>query len=482
MAGLTLLSNHCASFRPSLYFMLLLICFVTAVLVMIVTDPYDHYNSQYTGPTPVKQNNSKINVLKHSSLLMTNASMTQTTSLKRTRNPLLERDRLSGLSPILSLNYSHVKYALAKKTNASMTQTTSRKRTRNPLLERDRLSGLSPILSLNYSHVNYNLAKKKLLVLMWSPFLSVFNTSDQPEVCEYIYDHDKIQQADFVFFTSISSGDLKEIAPSRIPSQRWVIHTRESVQNGYFKDTFLANVANLFNFSSHYSTRGDIHFPYGWCEDSYANDDSRWPPFPNKTGLVFWIASHCHTISKREDYVQRLRKYIQVDTYGHCGNHAMPRNKNNQCGSSCQKYKFYLSFENSFCSEYVTEKLYKIISDDSLYVIPIVMGLDDYDMLPKDAIIDVRDFRSPRLLAEHLQYLNKNNTAFMKYFEWRNKRKCFKNTINPMAGAVTLCDSLWKIYTTFNVTSVLQADKLFETYGNQNCVTADEFYHDFLLD
>ena len=94
-----------------------------------------------------------------------------------------------------------------------------------------------------------------------------------------------------------------------------------------------------------------------------------------------------------------------------------------------------------------------------------MLGLDDSVRLPKDVIIDVRDFSSPRLLAEHLDHLNNDHTAFIKYFEWRNKRKCFLNENIPMEGAVTLCDSLWKIYSTSNATSVLQTNTFLETYG-----------------
>ena len=450
MTGLTLLSNHCASCRPRLLLMLHLISFVTVILVMaVIILPFDNDRVKYHNLVKhYNYYNNASNTTKHLNLLITNA----------TQHPNLLM------------------------TKTSLTQNTPRKRTKNPLLVRDRLSGITPTLSLNYSHMNYNLEKKKLFVLLWNPpFLNMYNSSEQPKVCEYTYDRDLVQQADFVFFTARSLGNLKKL-PSRTPSQRWVIHTKESAQNGYLSNTFLTSVANIFNYSSHYSIKADIHYPYGWCEDSFDNDESRWPPLPNKTGLVFWISSNCHSKSKRERYVQSLKKHIEVHSYGRCGNYAMPRQKQtNRCGSLCQKYKFYLSFENSFCTEYVTEKLYKIISDDSLYVIPIVMGLDEYDMLPKDAIIDVRDFSSTKLLAEHLQYLNNNNTAFMKYFEWRNKRKCFLNESNQL-GAVPLCDSLWKLYTTSNNTSVLQRDKLLKTFGIQNCVKADEFYKDFLLD
>ena len=434
MAGLTPLSNHSARCCPPMYFMALITCVVIVVLVMIVTDPSDHYSVRY--PTPVKQNSSVNSMLNRSGINMRNASMAHTFLPKRTGNPLLQRDRLSGSTPILSLNYAHM---------------------------------------------NYNLEKKKLLVVLWSSKLrSVFQFLEQPEVCEYTYNHTMVEQADFVFFHSRSLGNLAKL-PNRTQSQRWVIHTKESAQSGSSSNRFLASLANLFNFSSHYSIGADIHFPYGWCEDSSANDESRWPSFPNKTGSVLWIVSNCHPKSNREKYVHKLKQYIKVDTYGNCGGKALLRNNNDLRVRLYQKYKFYLAFENSFCTEYVTEKLYQVISDDSLYVIPIVLGLDDYDMLPKDAIIDVRDFSSPELLAEHLDHLSNDNEAFMKYFEWRNKRKCFLN-VNDNMGGVTLCDSLWKLYNkpTPNGTSVLSKNKLDETFGIQNCVAANEFYKGLL--
>ena len=40
-----------------------------------------------------------------------------------------------------------------------------------------------------------------------------------------------------------------------------------------------------------------------------------------------------------------------------------------------EKYKFYLSFENSFCTDYITEKLWKVLNYD---IVPIVMGGGNY--------------------------------------------------------------------------------------------------------
>ena len=48
-------------------------------------------------------------------------------------------------------------------------------------------------------------------------------------------------------------------------------------------------------------------------------------------------------------------------------------------------YYFYLSFENSLCDQYITEKLFKIPGSNS-YVVPVVMGA------PKQVIVLYNDF------------------------------------------------------------------------------------------
>ncbi|CAI2733547.1 unnamed protein product [Schistosoma spindalis] len=53
----------------------------------------------------------------------------------------------------------------------------------------------------------------------------------------------------------------------------------------------------------------------------------------------------------------------ELDVYGGCGSFSCPKDYETS-SDSCLKmirenYKFYLSFENSLCTEYITEKLYK---------------------------------------------------------------------------------------------------------------------------
>lgn len=115
--------------------------------------------------------------------------------------------------------------------------------------------------------------------------------------------------------------------------------------------------------------------------------------FSERPGLVYWVASHCPTNSQRENFVQELKKHIkvkfcctvkknlfydrfreieQVDVFGGCSDNA--------CDDECyrnlpKKYKFYLSFENNYCDDYITEKFFKMLKNR---VVPIVLGEPQY--------------------------------------------------------------------------------------------------------
>jgi glycoprotein 3-alpha-L-fucosyltransferase len=85
--------------------------------------------------------------------------------------------------------------------------------------------------------------------------------------------------------------------------------------------------------------------------------DKNYAAGKTKTAAAF--ISNCDAWNDRMGYIHELQKYINIDVYGGCGEHHCSRFGNEDCFGLLKKdYYFYLSFENSNCRDYVTEKLY----------------------------------------------------------------------------------------------------------------------------
>lgn len=101
----------------------------------------------------------------------------------------------------------------------------------------------------------------------------------------------------------------------------------------------------------------------------------------SKTKAAAWFVSNCHSRSKREKFVESLEKELTklghtIDIYGNCGKYICPPDSMEKCWEMIQTdYYFYLSLENSFDEDYVTEKLLHALKN---YAIPVVYGDANY--------------------------------------------------------------------------------------------------------
>ena len=65
----------------------------------------------------------------------------------------------------------------------------------------------------------------------------------------------------------------------------------------------------------------------------------------------------------------------------------------------------------------VVEKLYRPLKAS---MVPVVYATEDvHKVAPPHSYIDVRDFKSPKHLAEYLFYLDNNEEEYMSYFKWK---------------------------------------------------------------
>ncbi len=65
-----------------------------------------------------------------------------------------------------------------------------------------------------------------------------------------------------------------------------------------------------------------------------------------------------------------MKNYMGVDIFGKCGKLKCGRENETACYERMEReYRFYLSFENSVCDDYVTEKFWNIL--EKVNVIPV---------------------------------------------------------------------------------------------------------------
>uniref|UniRef100_A0A6A7G3Y9 Fucosyltransferase n=2 Tax=Hirondellea gigas TaxID=1518452 RepID=A0A6A7G3Y9_9CRUS len=272
-------------------------------------------------------------------------------------------------------------------------------------------------------------------ILLWNDFFGrrdyFLGTGHSPFVslgCEYsacyvTYNREVFQSTELdALVWHIRSTD-KTFPSTRAPHTRYVFFLEEAPVN---QDVDLGPYNDVFNYTMTYRRDSDIFAPYGEferltkpIEEPNIGTGAGENIAAGKTKMAAWFVSNCNPQSGRDILVQQLQKYITVDVYGSCGPLSCPRNDNQACLRMLQSdYKFYFSFENSLCQDYVTEKYFSIVNSN---VLPVVYGMAPYrELSPPHSYISVRDFPTVKKLADYLIYLANNHTAYNEYFKWRS--------------------------------------------------------------
>ena len=247
--------------------------------------------------------------------------------------------------------------------------------------------------------------------------------------------------------------NIEEAKRNRPSAQRWVFYTKESP--GVAAVGTKAN--GVYNWTATYRRDSDFFVPYG----SYAPLELQ----PKSTGeditadqladefveqadgnvnyakgkdkmATFGVSNHCDEYRVRFSFIRALMKHIDVSVYGKCATmfesnntwHCPRRNGNidSDCSEELQRHKFYLAFENSLCVDYITEKYWRNSLERGL--VPIVLGGSQYgpELVIPGSFINAADFNSVKDLADYLKYLDKNDTAYNQYFQWKTKYKVVK--------------------------------------------------------
>ena len=107
-------------------------------------------------------------------------------------------------------------------------------------------------------------------------------------------------------------------------------------------------------------------------------------------------------------------------------------------------YKFYLSFENANCKDYITEKFFAALRAEE--AIPVALGgdsIDDYaKSAPPHSYIHVDEYPTVLELAQKLEYLSQNETAYKQYFWWTEHYRVTSLWEHYVSAQCDLCEKM----------------------------------------
>lgn len=272
----------------------------------------------------------------------------------------------------------------------------------------------------------------------------IFKTCPEPR-CVFAERTQHSHLADAILFPWTNIRQYSRLPTRSSPSQMWVFFTLESPDTDWIlrgNDGRYGKYNNFFNWTMTYRTDSDIHIPYGKVVSSIRQTSKDLSLISNnKSKIAAIFLSNCDLQpSGRTDVLAELQRYLPVDIYGDCGSLKCARANEVACWLMVGKtYKFYLSFENSICKDYATEKFFNALKYG---VVPVVLGGGNYKKIaPQHSFIDITDFKSVEQLAKHLIQLDEDNALYRTYFDWKEDKEIKIANLMPRIFC-DLCEKL----------------------------------------
>lgn len=263
---------------------------------------------------------------------------------------------------------------------------------------------------------------QKPIILIWDKYFGgKWPTINLPCNCTVSTDRSLFNSSSAVVF-HLRDFNIRDVPDYQLLHQKFVLYNLESPCYSKRKKKDLELFEDNIDWTMTYRSDSDISTPYaemlankklGEVNIQYLHSNL----FKSKTRKIAWFVSNCDTCSNREDYVAALQEHIPVDVYGSCG--PLKCSDRSFCYQMLEaNHKFYLSFENSLCKEYITEKVFNVLN---YHIIPVVFGpSSDYkNILPSNSYIDALNFSTPRALAKFLHKISEDESLYSSYFEWK---------------------------------------------------------------
>jgi hypothetical protein len=221
----------------------------------------------------------------------------------------------------------------------------------------------------NYNFQCLNKEKKRNIILFWHKIWDDFDWSKNlvdlkcPVYnCQITKNRMLMPISTMVlFYMPTLYQNSGEKLPRKLRDQKFVFTSYEA-------PTHYSNFSRfngLFDLSATYRLDSDFssiyfteHYELNWELNEKFNDTQDF--HLNKLSSAAIIVSNCgpYDKSNRFEYIKALNKTIPIVVFGKCG---IPCPNDINCRQYVsQNFMFYLSFENSLCRDYITEKFFDI--------------------------------------------------------------------------------------------------------------------------
>lgn len=266
-----------------------------------------------------------------------------------------------------------------------------------------------------------------MLILFWTKIrrtkFSIYDQLRMDELSQILpcdihitYDRDKMPVADVVVFNlpflyRELEGDLEK--PEH---QIWVAWSYESEVN--YPWMFSDELKDIFDLWMTYHLDSDIVLPYY----DYTFKEKLFTPPCEKTKDVCMFISSPVNKSCRLQYLSELMEYLPVDSYGSWRRNCVSDEDKGYLTKLdiIKQYKFTIAFENAVSQDYVTEKFFEPLTIGS---VPIYLGAPNIETFSpgEHAFIDVRDYASPKDLADDIMRYCRDISRYDSLLEWKRK-------------------------------------------------------------
>nr|XP_002120878.5 galactoside 3(4)-L-fucosyltransferase-like [Ciona intestinalis] len=274
--------------------------------------------------------------------------------------------------------------------------------------------------------------------------------------CVLTYDRSRIQEAAAVIFHYTALDE--ETLPwkhFRKPSQYYVFWAMDNPAYMRNNENFHPNHFDraFINWTMTYRLMSDVFYPFLNMEMA-KNIFSRGSDFveenlKHKEKLALWVVNDCELLrgSKlRMEYANALVEAgLPLDRYGWCFNNKQAYKKLSD--EVLLSYKFYLAFEETQnCIDYLTDEFWE--KGVLMGRVPVVWGptkMTVARLAPPGSYIHTDNFESPAKLVEYLLYLDQNDEAYLKYFDWYvnpNSETIRVQELYKITGEELLCRKL----------------------------------------